>query len=234
MFCAAYERKLKDAAAAGGPLSVELRQHVRVCGVCAAEWEREQALLVAIDGNVREAVKVETPASLIAGVRERIAELGLGTSWWKPALTLSATLVMVGIGARLIFLNWKPRVVPEQDRPVAIAAPIAQHGSTEAMSGTDETQGAIASAEQLREQHGIRVRLASREGEDSHPMGAEVLAAPIEMAGLQQYMQRLRAKAKQGATLEQAKNEEPFAIRDVEFAEIDLGVVTIAPLDGAK
>ena len=62
----------------------------------------------------------------------------------------------------------------------------------------------------------------------------EVLTSPAEINGLLQYARRLRTRKTQVTVLEQAKEEQPFKIQNVEFGEIDLGVVTIAPLDGAK
>jgi len=60
------------------------------------------------------------------------------------------------------------------------------------------------------------------------------LAAPAEAAGLEQYMRQLRMRSIHVVAREEVKSSGQLEIRDVEIAEIDLGVMAILPLDGAK
>jgi hypothetical protein len=61
-----------------------------------------------------------------------------------------------------------------------------------------------------------------------------ILTSPAEAAGLNQYIQRLRKQRIEVAALEVVKEDGPIGFQGIEIAEIDLGVMTIQPLDGAK
>jgi len=222
MFCAAYERKLKDAAAAAELLSGELRQHLRICDACASEWQREQALFAALDVRLGQMVNVDMPGSLLPGVRQGVLELEPQTNWWKPALGLAAAAVIAVVAVRSTLLRSGPEVLPEPNRGVALSAP-AVAGDTGIGSGPVQKIPARPA-----------VRLQAKDKVVNDQPSQDVLTSPAEIAGLHQYLQRLRTRTGEPAVLEEAKNGEPFAIRDVEFGEIDLGVVTIAPLDGGK
>jgi hypothetical protein len=223
MFCESYERKLKDLAATGEAPGGDLRRHLTLCAKCAEAWEQEQALFAAIELNLAQAVSADVPASLVAGVRQRVAASQPQVVWWKPALALTALAVVIGGIATRVALH-------KSDSSTQAAAPAAPVAETSAASG----EGVVAATEDSSRRHLVRVRTTTSEVFESQKrVSAEILISPAEAAGLQQYMQQLRTQTAPPTVLEQVKNEQPFAIRDVEFAEIDLGVVTIAPLDGA-
>ncbi len=228
MFCESYGRKLKDAAAAGQAPGGELRQHLTACAKCAEAWEQEQALFAAIDLNLAQAVNADVPASLVVGVRQRTAARQTQTSWWKPALALTALAAVIGgIAVRVALRKPDLTSVVEQTQAAAPAAALAETSSNNA-------NAAVAATEKSPSPGVVRVPATTSEiVESQKPVAAQILISPAEAAGLQQYVQRLRTQTAPMPVLEQVKNEEPFAIRDVEFKEIDLGVVTIAPLDGA-
>jgi hypothetical protein len=227
MFCEAYERKLKDAAA-GESLSSELRQHLRVCPSCATEWEAEQALFATMDQCLQQTVSVDARASLIAGVRQRVTATEPVTTWWKPALGLAATALVGLIAIRVARHNPDSRRVSERTASEAPAPWPSMEASTVGASKT------IAPDEELPERRVLWVGAGNQVSGIRRSIPAEILVSPTEAAGLQQYEQRLRTASAHLGAREEVKNGGLFEIRNVEFAEIDLGVVTISPLDGAK
>jgi hypothetical protein len=241
MFCEAYERKLK-AAAAGEPLSSELQQHLRVCPRCAPEWEVAQALFATMDQCLRQAVNVDAPASLIAGVRQRVIATERVTAWWKPALAFAVALLMVGgFAVRMTLRNsGKGNTTGQRDVVTAISA------SRSAQSVEDEVTVGNATGLETKagSAHGTPVRAGTHHASGStlasgivgnrEPASVEVLTPAEEAIGLEQYIQRLRTRMIQVGSCEEVKNGGPLEIHDVEIAEIDLGVMAILPLDGAK
>ena len=227
MFCKAYERKLKDAAAGGEELSGESLQHVSECDECSAEWNQEQALFAAIDFSLQEAVNAEVPASLVAGVRQRVAAAEPKANWWKPVLAFAAMAVVVGGVAVRIALH-KPNANGSRNEVAEMTPPTP---------ASEETSTAASdSATETVPQHLVRqVRRERNEAaENREPEATRILISPVEAAGLDYYVKRLRSVSAEVVAKEVVNDDGPIGFQTMELAEIDLGVMTNNPLDGAK
>jgi hypothetical protein len=73
--CDALRDDLADAAL-GQPVSEALHSHLGECQVCAAELQRQRALVQRIDASVGRLVRAEPPAKLFDAVRERAQGAG--------------------------------------------------------------------------------------------------------------------------------------------------------------
>jgi anti-sigma factor RsiW len=73
--CDALRGELADAAL-GQPVSEPLRSHLGECDICAAELQRQRALVQRMDAAVGRLVRAEPPAKLLKAVRERTRRAG--------------------------------------------------------------------------------------------------------------------------------------------------------------
>lgn len=101
--CARLRDDLEDVAL-GAAATPELSRHLAECSACAAELERQRALLQRIDAAVHAVVRAEPPAQLPAGVAARLTATRRPAIWnarrpWYAALavaTVAALLVSFG------------------------------------------------------------------------------------------------------------------------------------------
>ena len=244
MFCESYRQPLMNAAASGEDLPHALAAHLAKCAGCAEAFGAEESLLALIDSGLRRNANANVPPSLIAGVRLRVeANNPAPMVWkmmWKWALAFAAVLVMVGgLAVRVALRNSATGSLPEQTNA-------ALTGSTSRNAPASETQSAEAVAPSPNHQEALHRRVSSNAGgqRSSEPtrevkinselLAAQVLTAPGEAAGLEQYIQQLRMRSIHVVAREEVKSSGRLEISDVEIAELDLGVMAILPLDGAK
>jgi hypothetical protein len=104
MSCERYQQRLVDALAGGeGALGGELAAHLLECAECRKFHETQVHLFGAIDFGVRAMVNETVPASLLPGLRARVAEDGIprqpwGFTWGFASLAVVAVLaVSVGL-----------------------------------------------------------------------------------------------------------------------------------------
>src|SRR5258707_8535906 len=240
MFCESYRQPLMDVAASGEDVPHVLAAHLAECVSCAEAFGAEKSLLALIDSGLRRNANADPPPSLIAGVRLRVAASEPAAMTWKWALTFAAALVMFGgFAVRVAFRNSAVGSLPEQTN-AALA------GSASRNPLPSEIRSAKVGAPSTSNEPGLRRRPSSDAGDqrageltdevniNSEPPSAQVLTAPGEAAGLEQYMQQLRIRSIHVVARQEVKSSGRLEIRDVEIAEIDLGVMAILPLDGAK
>lgn len=240
MFCEFYRQPLMDVAASGEGLPRALAAHLAKCVGCAEAFRAEKSLFALMDSGLRRNANAEPPPSLIAGVRLRVEADKPAAMMWKWALVFAAALVMVaGFVVRMALRNSATGNLPEQTN-AALA------GSTSRDALPSETQSAEAVApsssheavlhrppsSNARDQRASG--LTSEVNLNPEPPSTQVLTAPGEVAGLEQYMRQLRMRSIHVVAREEVKSSGRLEIRDVEIAEIDLGVMAILPLDGAK
>jgi len=151
MNCERYKEKMVEALARGeGAVHGELAAHVRACGACREFYEAQVDLFGAIDFGVRVMVNETVPASLLPGLRARVAEDGVARQPWGltwgvatfavvAVLAVSVGLLRRGPGNSSRVVDRSPVVAREVDGPhsvtprqpqVVAAAPIharAQH-----------------------------------------------------------------------------------------------------------
>ncbi len=193
-----------------------------------------------IDSGLHRNANADPPPSLIAGVRLRIEANKPAAMTWKWALAFAAALVMVGgFAVRVALRNSATGSLPEQTN-AALA------GSAPRNALPSEIRSAKADASSTSNEPVLHRRPSSNAGDqrarertdevniNSEPPPAQVLAAPGEAAGLEQYMQQLRMRSIHVVARQEVKSSGRLEINDVEIAEIDLGVMAILPLDGAK
>ncbi len=71
MNCAELREQLEDIAL-GATTTPELRSHLAECATCAAELERQRALVRRLDDAIHAVVRAEPPPNLLAGVAARL------------------------------------------------------------------------------------------------------------------------------------------------------------------
>ena len=128
MSCEVYRDKLIDGLASGASsLDGDMAGHLRTCAECKKFYEAQVHLFGAIDSGVRVMVNEEVPASLLLGVRARVAENGTPRrSWnlgWGLAALAAAAVVVMSIGL--------PRRGSETTGKVAGRAPAVSKGMNE-------------------------------------------------------------------------------------------------------
>jgi len=231
---------LIDVAASGGDLPHALAMHLAKCVGCAEAFRAEKSLLALIDSESRRNANAVLPPSLIPGVRLRVETNDPAPMMWKWGLAFAAALVMAGgFAVRVALRNSATGSLPEQTN-AALA------GSTPRNPLSSEIRSAKADASSTSNEPVLHRRPSNNAGDqrarertdevniNSEPPSTQVLAAPGEAAGLEQYMQQLRMRSIHLVAREEVKSSGRLEIRDVEIAEIELGVMAILPLDGAK
>ena len=240
MFCESYRQPLIDVAASGGDLPHALAMHLAKCVGCAEAFRAEKSLLALIDSESRRNANAVLPPSLIPSVRLRVETNDPAPMMWKWALAFAAALVMVGgFAVRVALRNSVVGSLPEQTNA-------ALTGSVPRNALSLEIHSAKADASSTSNEPVLHRRPSSNAGDqrasertdevniNSEPPSAQVLAAPAEAAGLEQYMRQMRMRSVHVVARQEVKSSGRLEIRDVEIAEIDLGVMAILPLDGAK
>lgn len=144
MGCERYQKQLMDAALGGlePGHEAELRAHVAGCDACAAEFERQQRLVLAMERAIDASAAVEPSPEFTARVRMKIAEQPAPASWpggWMPAAAgaLAVLALVVWLVPRREVTPPQPtnttaKVVPRITEPpvVNVTAPIIKAPKT--------------------------------------------------------------------------------------------------------
>lgn len=80
--CAELREQLEDVAL-GGAATPEFGSHLAGCATCAAELERQRAMVYRLDDAIHAVVRAEPPPELIAGVNARLT-----LARWYPWSTM--------------------------------------------------------------------------------------------------------------------------------------------------
>jgi hypothetical protein len=135
MPCEHYQQDLIEAAATGGALPNDARNHVEGCARCSAVLAQEQALFAAIDAGLRHDSDTQPSPSFLARVRavaegepvfERKREFAL--AW---GLVATATLVVLGIPLAQSFRNEKQPRIKSTTASVQVAPAIGNDAPRE-------------------------------------------------------------------------------------------------------
>ena len=240
MFCESYRQPLMDIAASGEDVPHALAAHLAKCVGCAEAFRAEKSLLALIDSGLRRNANADPPPSLIAGVRLRVEANNPPPMMWKWALAFAAALVMVGgFAVRVALRNSVTGSPPEQANATLAAstsrnAPPSEPRSVEVVVPGPSHEAVL----HRRPSSNLNDRRANEQARgvnmNRETASFDVLAAPGEAAGLEQYMQQLRMRSTHLIARQEVKGRGQLEISDVQIAEIDLGVMAILPLDGAK
>ena len=220
MFCESHRKALSEAVLAGGRLPAEAEAHMALCAGCREAFADQRALLRRIDAGVSSMVVSEMPASLIPGVRERIAGLGDSRSGWRLVLGYLTAALVLGVIAISSGMRGK---APHATLETPSARIVSALRSPAATPPVDDAPRAKA-----RETPAMgRPRAAAgRPARRNRP--PEVLISGDDRLGLEQYVASFRVVASGNkATL---KEEGGAEIKPIEIAELDVKRLSIEPL----
>lgn len=218
MFCESHRKALSEAALVGGRLPARMEAHLALCAGCREAFADEQALTRQIDAAVRCVVDSETPASLIPGVRERIAGLAESRSGWRLLLAYATAALVAGVIAISLGTRGKgPRAPLETPRastwPVG-EAPVAVEGARRAKAPENFVVARPRPAAGRLERRSRR---------------PEVLLSGDDQLGLDKYIASFRVTA--GGSKAALNEETGPEIKPIEIAELDTKRLSIEPLE---
>jgi len=222
MFCASYRKALSEAVLLGGRVHGEIESHLATCAGCREAFSEEHTLLQRIDGGLSSLAVSDVPASLVPGVRARIAGGTVSRSVWRPVLVYATAVFAISVAAISFSMRSK---VPPLKFDSAIAGASSAVESPTASPQVESVPYERSSQDRLvvtRKQTSPGAR-AARNNEP------EVLISADDRLGLQRYVASLRTVARRNAaTLEDGTGPE---IKPLEIAELDLKQLSIEPLE---
>src|SRR5262245_32652598 len=222
MFCEHHREAVCVAVWVGGRLPVEAEAHMALCADCREAFADERALLRQIDAAVSSMVVSEAPASLIPGLRERIAGLADSRSGWRLVLAYATAALVVGVIAISLGMRGRaphpPWETPSAGTVSALPSPAA------APPGGD---AARAKAPETLANGGPQAAASRPARRYRRP---EVLISGDDRLGLERYVASFRVVARGNkATF---KEEGGAEIKPIEIAELDVKRLSIEPLEG--
>jgi len=218
MFCEPHRKALSEAALVGARPPARIEAHLASCAACCQAFADEQALLRRIDAAVRSVAESETPASLIPGVRGRIADLAESRSNWRLVLGYATAALVAGVIATSFGMRGKGSQAP-LGTPSAITRPAAEVPVPAGNAPRGNARVNLLTAE--RRPAGGRL-----ERRNKRP---EVLISGDDRLGLDKYVASFRMSASGGkATL---KEEAGPGIKPIEIVELDTARLSIDPLE---
>ncbi len=223
MFCESYRKALSEAVLLGGRVHGESESHLATCAGCREAFSEAQTLLQRIDGGLSSLVVSDVPASLVPGVRARIAGGAVSRTVWRPVLLYATAVLAISVAAISFSVRNK---VPPLKFDASIAGASSAVGSPAASPQVESVRPYERSSQgrlvMTRKQISPEAR-AARNNE------SEVLICADDRLGLQRYVASLRTVARRNAaTLEDGSGPE---IKPLEIAELDLKRLSIEPLE---
>jgi len=224
MNCERYKEKMVEALARGeGAVHGELAAHVRACGACREFCEAQVDLFGAIDFGVRVMVNETVPASLLPGLRARVAEDGVarqprGFTWGV------ATFAVVAVLAVSVCLL---RRGPGNSSRVVDRSPVVAREVGGAHSVTPRQPQVVAAAP-------IHAR-AQHEVAKARQVGAaapQVLILPEEQAAFIRFVTDLPEEREAAVALTQPSTEAKDEA--VEIALLQIDELDVKPLESSS
>jgi hypothetical protein len=222
MFCEPYRQPLTDAACAGEALPRALAAHLDACNDCASAFASERALFASIDRSLHAAANSEVSPSLVPRVRAQIDARSARTIW-RPAAMAWATggLALLVIGFAYLSVR-RPAVHVSPAKVIVI--PTSQTAVT-----NEPRQLLPRVSAQVRSQQMRRNQVSAPEANLRRV--PEVLVAADERAEFERYaaiwQHRQTGKPVPTAVSPDLGDE----IKPLEIAELQLGQLTIEPLE---
>jgi len=232
MFCEPYRKALSEAALAGERANGEAAAHLDNCAGCRRDFAQERELVQRIDAALGSLAAADVPASLVPGVRARIAA-GTGSraafwlrpSFWPGAAALAVVLIGISFAAR--YKTPQPgRVAPARASSPAVPSP-----APEALAAPAKP-GGLLPPERFSQREGTSAGSTRRTQRSERNAGAEILISVDDRLGLERYAASLRtAAARTAATV---KEEDGAGIKPLEIAQLEARQLSIEPLDGGS
>lgn len=216
MFCESYRETLSGAAVRDERLPAEVQAHLAACASCRDAFSDEKALLDRIGAEVRSCVNAEMPASLLPGVRQRIAAAPAARIWRVPVLVYVASGLAIGAVA----LSFAVRTKVGSAKPEPSASSVSSPGPNQpVLSEKESGSGQMPRAIHKRERRVPQVLSKA---------APEVLVSGEEQRGLERYAASLRNTATDRTA--SAKSDAVLEIEPLEIAGMDLQGLSIDPL----
>src|SRR5215831_12141657 len=215
MFCESHRKALSEAVLAGGRLPVEAEAHMALCAGCRQAFADERALLRRIEAGISSRVVLETPASLIPGVRERIAGLGDSRSGWRLVLGYATAALVLSVIAISLGMRGKTPHAPLKTPSASTVPALRSPAATPPRAKARETAA-------MARPRAVAGRPARRNGPP------EVLISGDDRLGLERYVASFRVVA--SGTKATLKEEGGAEIKPIEIAELDVKRLSIEPL----
>lgn len=218
MFCEAYNRSLKDAAASGDTLSPALQQHLASCASCRGAFAEEQALFAAIDLGLSSTVNSEVPATLVSRVRVALNNEPAPQRHSFNFFAWGFAGAAVAVAGILVLLY-----LPHKPTPLGLTQPAAV-ATAQGPTGTPTLNPARA-GDVSPLQHKKLVVLAA--SQNAKPEPPEVLVPPDEGATLLRYEEFLRRKQAviflaSARSVDLPQGIEPLRIPEIEFVDLNI------------
>jgi anti-sigma factor RsiW len=225
MGCERYQKQLMDAALGGlvPGREAELRAHVAGCDACAAEFERQQQLVLAMDRAIDASAAVEPSPEFTARVRMKIAEQPAPASWfgrWVPAVAGALAVL-----ALVVWLIPRADVTPPQppNSVAKVAPPVTQPPSSASVTPPiSKTPGTP---------RGPRAPVVA----NARPDLPEVLVPRDQQLGVQWLYEALEKQpVRMGGILAQVAAQTEAATAPIEIQELKIAPLEIRPLQPAE
>jgi len=229
MFCEPYRKALSEAALAGERASGEAAAHLDHCAGCRRDFAQERALVQRIDAALGSLAAADVPASLVPGVRARIAAgTGSPAAFWLRASFLpgAAALAVVLIGISFAMRYKTPQA--GQAAPARASSPAVPSPALAAPL----KPGGVRPPERFSQREGMSAGSTRRTQGSERNAGAEILISADDRLGLERYAASLRTDgARTAATV---KEEDGAGIKPLEIAQLQARRLSIEPLDGGS
>jgi hypothetical protein len=225
MGCERYQKQLMDAALGGLALEreTELRAHVAGCDACAAEFERQQRLVLAMDRAIDASTAVEPSPEFTARVRMKIAEqpapAPLWLSGWVPAVA--------GALAVLALVVW---LVPRRE-----VLPTPPTNSAKSTSPVTQRPWPVNATPPITKAPGTSRGPRAPVVANARPDLPEVLVPRDQEFGVQWLYEALEKQpARVGGILAQVAAQTEAATAPIEIQELKIAPLEIRPLQPAE
>jgi hypothetical protein len=224
MFCESYRQPLMDAAASGESLSRALATHVVSCEGCSVAFAEERALFATIEDSLGVRSNASAPPSLVPRVRAQIAASPTKTTWRIPALAFATLGLVAGVVAISPAFHWHSTPDDSRGKSPAMASTVRSADSREATGSLVQSAPPVKQFPPRLEKVVLSRKVRS---------GVEVQVSAEELAGLEHYSARLRARSLENSAraVGTVESDLAFNIRPLEIAAMDVRQLTIEPLE---
>jgi hypothetical protein len=216
--CRECQKKISESLASGeDSFSSDVFRHCLACAECREFWDTQAAFFGAIDAGVRSVVNETVPASLLPGVRSRLAEESFPSRRRFPSWGLAAVVAVAVLAAGLgYFTHEANRVSSSSAEMTAVPA------------GTNESPPAKKTPATPVNTLSARVKKHANPPALPEEVSLEVIVSPEERRAFAQFVAQL---PEQEAVVVALTRPAPLADAPVQIAPLEFGSVEIKPLE---
>ena len=221
MSCKGYWDRLVSAlASGGGSLDGDVAAHLGTCAECEKFFEAHVNLFGAIDSGVRAMVNESVPASLLPGVRTRMEEERMGSSWFLTlmpvagillvALLIAVPVVRYGLRSGAVRVAGIPERKEIGPEPRSAVANVPEEFEASAVK-------------KVRSARHVAGSTAAQPG--AQAVGVEVLVDPEESRGLRRLAEVVRESPRWAMAMlhpAEVPSSHVDVIRPVQFSDLEI------------